>query len=591
LRLAIAASVSLLALVGLGGCNTTASADLADRPATYAATLTVTDADAIGTKGDARLSLAEAIALANGSLDLATLSDAERGRIDGAPGAESRDQIKFDVVGGAVRFPLQVQKKPEMDFAVLTSSSLAPALIGNDGDAILGGGIRFTNGPDDATDTLNSPRLFTGAPLGGTGLVVQSSNFVIEGVTFERFILSLSFLPAAKSAGLENVKLINNRFHNTGGVIFGAVSAAGERSVLRKILVRDNEFLGPTLFGEHFPSKFHTAVSLVGATANVAASAAQGAVVLEDLEVTGNTIKEFAGGVQSQPLQTLFAPNSGARLTGLKITGNTISLVPDAPDPAIYLWGAVSVGGQVSNVRVSDILVQDNTVAGNGFVIFVVGAEALLAGSKTASDVEVDNIRILGNRVGPRSSCSRGITTIGAYPEMNGPNAIGAKLSNVVVSGNTVEGCTIGALATPVLNVGAPGVSSGNAIEGLVYDGNRFTGGETGILVAGGALTAAKFDGVAGVDANSVSGVRVLNNHFDVTKTGVLIAGGFVDGDAKGGVSNNRVGILEIGRNTRAAGNAAPICQISNNVVRGEAGTASGNSVVGDPGSCERAPD
>jgi len=250
------------------------------------ATLLVNDSDAVGRLGDHRLSLAEAIRLANGSLALSQLSSAERRRVRGIPGLGKSDRIRFSVEGGAIRFPVQITKKPDSDFAVLQTKSLMPVLVGNDSDEIDGKGVRFTNGPDEA------------APLGGAALVVESSNFTIRNTTFERFVDGLIFRPAAGSDGMANVRVINNRFLKGGGVGFTGVSAGQERSALRNILVEGNSFLGPAHFGGTFPSKLHNAIAVTGATAAVAKDAATAPdVVIEDVRILGNTVRAFAGGV------------------------------------------------------------------------------------------------------------------------------------------------------------------------------------------------------------------------------------------------------------------------------------------------------
>jgi len=569
--------------MGLGGCAAPYSLDAGADRAPYAATLIVTDDDAIGAVGDGKLSLVEAIGLANGTLAPERLSEGEKRSVTGTPGPASRDQIRFNVPGGVVRFPLQVQKKPSQEFAVLSSTSKIAALTGNDGDAISGKGIRFINGTEGAADAANGTDHEKGAPLGGTALVVQSSNMLIEGVTFERFIHSISFQPAPGAGPLENIRLSNNRFHNGGGVSFSGITAKGERSALRNVIVSGNEFLGPRVFGGEYPSKLHNAISFVGAGGQAARTADKGDVVLENLEVTNNVIKEFAGGVQAQPLQTLFAPNSGGRLTGLKISGNDISLDADAPDPAIYIWGGVAVNGQISKAKVSDVLIQNNRIQGNGHVVYIVGAEALLGGVTPSTDIHMDNVRILDNHISARSQCGFGITAIPAFPEMNGPPATGLSLSNIVISGNIIDNCKIGAMAAAVYNVGAPGVSSGNWIDGLTFEGNTISGGETGILVAGGLLMAGEIKGVAGIESNIVRGVTIRKNVFGTSKAGITVAGAFATGKGEGTLIGNRVEITTIEHNRLKPGSTAQLCTTARQIVLDGPAKADQNIVVGAP--------
>ncbi|WP_081570324.1 hypothetical protein [Sphingobium herbicidovorans] len=382
-------------------CGAGAAAAGQDTSKASGATLLVNDSDALGQQGDDRLALAEAIRLANGGLALAQLSVSERRQVRGVPGVGRADRIRFAVKERVVRFPLQIAKKPEMDFAVLQTKSFMPVLAGNGGDEIDGKGVRFTNGPDDATDTVNAQTLTSGAPLGGAALVIESSDFTIRNAQFERFIDGLIFRPATGAASMTNVRVINNQFHKGGGIAFSGVSAGHERSALRNILIEGNTFLGPAHFGGSFPSKLHTAIAVTGATAAVAKGAATAKdVVVEDVQISRNTVRAFAGGVQVQPLQTLFAANRGAVLNRLHISGNDIALDPEAGDPAVYIWGAVSVNGQVSDVRVTGIRIENNKVLGNGHVLFIAGVEALMGGmSRPATSIwKISGLRRTGSR-------------------------------------------------------------------------------------------------------------------------------------------------------------------------------------------------
>lgn len=584
MRSILTLAVSMLALAGAGA--SAASARTQSMPT--GATLTVNDADAIGTVGDGRLSLAEAIRLANGDLTPAQLDKGELRQVRGTPGPAAADRIRFAVKGGVVRLPLQVQARPDQAFAVLQSKSRMPVMKGNDGDSIEGRGIRLTNGPVDARDTVNAKPLFKGAPIGGTGLVIESSDLSITGVTFERFTQALSFRPAAGAAAMRGVRLTGNKFHNGGGVMFLAVSAAGERSALRDLIVRDNAFVGPRQFGDEYPSKLHSAISIVGVNGEAkdkSATAPDG--VIEDVTIARNTVKEFAGGVQIQPLQTLFTANRGARLSRLAIRENDISLLDDAPDPAIYLWGAVAVNGHVADVKVSDVLVEGNKVAGNGYIVFIAGIEPLLGSTRAVNNVHVDGIRVLRNRISPRKQCAFGITTIGAFPEMNGPPATGNSVRNIEVSGNVVSGCATGMFTSPLVNVGAPGKSHDNEVHGVTYDGNTITGAQTGILVAGGALIAEEAKGPAEIASNRVSGVRITRNRIGAEKAGILVTGGYAVSKVAGSLTGNAVEGVEITGNTRIGTGGAPLCRVTGEaVVEGPTVTATDNRATATGQSC-----
>jgi hypothetical protein len=114
------------------------------------------------------------------------LSPQEFAQLQGRPGSQSRDKVKFDVVGNAVEFPRQVQIPPASPFEVLSPETQMPVIVGNDGDAFVGEGIRFINGADSAHDPI-----YGGPPLGGLALQVSSSDVTFTGITFERFIVAM----------------------------------------------------------------------------------------------------------------------------------------------------------------------------------------------------------------------------------------------------------------------------------------------------------------------------------------------------------------------------------------------------------------
>ncbi len=584
LRLVVLALLAVSSL--LTGCS-----DGSDQPGSrntgnYDTQLTVTDPEGLGVVGDDLLSLAEAIQLANGVLQATGLSAAEQAQVDGQPGVASRDRIVFDVDGGAVRFPLQIQEKPPFDFAVLTPISLMPRLAGNDGDAIDGDGIRFTNGDDDATDTVNNPPIFRHAPLGGIALEIASSDFSVRGVTFERFILSLSLHPAQADAGLVNVEISGNRFHNTGGLNFSATTPQGERSRLQQIAVSGNEFRGSSLFDENFPSMLHTAIFFVGATEAAAGGAGQTLAVLEDIRISGNSIEEFGTSVQLAPLQTIFTPNGGARMSRVTISDNDISVAEHAPDPAIYVWGAVNVGGQVSDVEVSDLRIENNNVTANGYAMVVLGVEVLIAGSPS-TNVRIDGVRIAGNTIQSRSDCTYGIVTMGAFLELGGSTAHDVVLSNLEVADNAIRGCHTGILASPAINVGAPDISANNTIDGLVIQRNDIRDVETGILVSGGVLNAAEFGGLAGLESNVIRGLVARDNVFDTRGVDMLVAGGYATGSAQGEVTMNSVDIVDIAGNTTVQGDAPASCEIRSDANVASSATVRDNLVTGNAPSCD----
>lgn len=386
-----------------------------------------------------------------------------------------------------------------------------------------------------------------------------------------------------------NARVIDGKFLNGGGISFTAVSAARERSALRDILITGNQFIGPGHFGRAFPSKLHSAISITGASSAVAKDSASAPdVILENIMIVGNTIREFAGGIQVQPLQTLFMANRGARLSRLRIEHNDIALGAETGDPAVYLWGAVSVNGQVSDVSVSDIFVRKNRIAGNGHVLFIAGVEALMGGTTASRNIHLRNVHIVDNNIRARRSCSHGITTLSAFPEMNGPPAIGNSVTNLQIRGNDVAGCDIGALAAPVLNVGAPGESRDNLIDGLAYKANKISAARLGLVIAGGAFAPDNFEGSATIRSNQVKDVRLANNRVEASQIPILIAGGFATGKGDGIVRDNQIELRLVSGNIDLANLASGPCRLKDNFDTTVSSRAQSNRVSGDIHRCSR---
>jgi hypothetical protein len=187
-----------------------ASASSAPGPA-RGATLLVNDPDAVGALGGARLSLDEAIRLANGSLGLESLSGAQRSQVHGIPGPHSRDVIKL-VVTTISSPPAGVTK------------SAASALRGNDGDSLDGNGAYLTG---------SAPK--------GIGLIVSSSNFSLHNLTVGGFEQDVVVDPAGQA--LKNISVVHTRMLPAvlGDLLVGARTS---HSSLVGLNVTDNVFYG-----------------------------------------------------------------------------------------------------------------------------------------------------------------------------------------------------------------------------------------------------------------------------------------------------------------------------------------------------------
>lgn len=526
-----------------------------------AAWLTVDDPDALGVIGDDRLSLAEAIRLANSSLDLSELSPGEAARVQGRPGATSPDEITFTVPGDRVEVP--VQRVPDgSPWEPAPADPILPVLHGNDGDHVIGEGVTIANGPD-------------GGPIGGLGLHVASSQVVVSGTTFERFAGMISIQPI-DAGTISGVEVSQNAFLNGGGVGVTATAADGSSSVVEHTTIRGNELLGPPEFDGRFPRSIHSAVGVNGAL--MAAPASVERATVHDLALVDNVVRGFQGGFTIAALQSV-SGNTGGELDGVLIQGNEVTMPIGAGDPAVYVWGAVNLGGAVADVSVSDVRVVDNDIAGNGYVMIITGVEHLVQPNTTSERVRMDGIEVSGNRVAPVEECDIGLLVMGAFTEMGGGPATDVQVRDVEIVDNQIDECETGMLVTPVLNWGTSGTSRGNAIDQLAIEGNRVSGAQRGVVVSGATILATSLGyenaADAGVDGNQVRGFTFADARDGMGQS-LVVAGGLAWG-APGSVTGNVVEIIP--SDTGAS------CQVKTDNSINSTARVSGNRVEG-PG-CE----
>ncbi len=193
---------------------------------------------------------------------------------------------------------------------------------------------------DDADDTINTPPLYNAAPLGGLALVIESSNFTLSDVTFERFIQGIQVKPA---------------------------------------------------FGEQFPSTLHTGISVPGGpTVNSS--------LMKSVELADNRITGYEWGTLATPVFNFGAPDisSGNSLEGLHYSGNQIE---QAGIGIVIAGGAISaedfgcVAGIESNT-VTGVSVSDNLFATTELGILIADgvAQGTAVGQVSFNSVSVDSV-------------------------------------------------------------------------------------------------------------------------------------------------------------------------------------------------------
>lgn len=534
------------------------------------ARLTVDDAQGVGAVGDGALSLAEAIRLANGELTVERLSGDERARVSGAPGRNSADLIEFDLPGRSEVTAPEQEPSGSGYFATEPAFSALPPLVGNDGDRIDGGGVTLANG---------SARV-----IGGVGLVVSSSNVVIESLTLQRFLTGVEIAPVDERP-LEGVQLRGNRIEGGGGVSVRATSTSGVVAVVRGLAIADNELSGPAEMDLAYPYFINQAISLQALT-DTALRDGDGEAAMEDVAITGNVIRAFPNGIGVSAV-TGAADVAGlaARLTDIRIEGNDIEMQTGSFDPAIYLWGASNTGGEIENVTVEDVSLVGNQLASNGHVVLATASEQVLGNDMRSHDIDWDGLSIMGNTMGPVDACDVGMMVASSFQEITtGSAATAIAMSDVLIEDNAIT-CDAGLILSPAVNFGSGAIGEGISLDDVTVRANRFEVDSFGALVAGGRVIETILGGAesspdALVRDNTFTGLSVDANDLTSGRALLRAYGGVVAG-APGRAVGNRLLGLQVGDNRLADGAAA--CRVVVDEPGRHGGSARGNQVDPDP--------
>jgi hypothetical protein len=123
-------------------------------------------------------------------------------------------------------------------------------------------------------------------------------------------------------------------------------------------------------------------------------------------------------------------------------------------------------------------------------------------------------------------------------------------------------------------------------MQSVAYRQNFVTEATNGIVVAGGALSAAApGDASTGVVGNELTRLTIENNFFAASDAGFTIAGGLAKGSAPGFISQNRVAAKDLSPNINARGVA---CKVENNLAIDSPATVINNVVTGVPTASPR---
>jgi len=542
--------LALIALVALAGnrCH--------EAPGTFDADLSVDDTDAQGAVGDDRLSLAEAVRLANGTLPLDALSAVEREHVSGTPGPASSDRIRVVLSSGTLIHAADSAPPGE---------PVVPYLLGNDGDLLDGGGAALAESPDSQ-------------PGQRTGMLILSSDVRVRGFVFDGLRYGVIVVPPAFLPELSGVAIEGNVFRNNEtGVIANA--SPGVAGTLRRLSIERNTFFP----SEHAPNS----IVVVGAAPQAAGEVISGALV-EDLSIRDNRVHGGFEGISVLP--GLASPDTrveGVTFRNVVVEGNVLDGVIDI---SLNLAAGTALnGGHVEDTTLEDVIVGWNRVqVGDTGATPIWVASGVVTGSPGGESMGnlVRGLGIVSNRV-DGINCF-GIALHAGHVELtDGGHSLRNEISDVLIQGNRVHGCENGVALIGGVAAASGGVVEENSLRQVMVTGNELAENAQGLNVIGaaggeGTTIPGDFDQVVALAArNRVEALRSVRNRIRGSQVGMNFTGG-ISFESPDVVVDNRVESVSIGPN-RLRGNLLDCYAADDIVVGDEGGEASGNAA---PVSC-----
>lgn len=352
-------------------------------PAPIPGQLAVNDTDAVGIVGDELLSLAEAVQLANGSLAVAELSDAESELVGGEPGPNIADTITVVLPEGT-------------EILVPGGDTWVIELFRNDGDTVVGGGTILTAG----TDELG---------VGHNVMLIGSAGLTVEGFTFDRVTQGIGIESAGRE--LDGVTIRGNAFRDM--LIHDiAVQNSANEGGLSNLVIENNSFDAP-----EFRSDLHRFVIVQGGT-GVEQQTIEGTFI-RNLQMRNNTMSAGPGAVSTCIAISggfvdfaVTAEVKGASIEGVELTNNAIS----GCDTGLLLAGGQveHTNATVTESTIATVVLTNNTFTAGDVAVAVRGGyvepapesfqftepvEANLT-ANTVSDISIDNTVFSAYNVG-----------------------------------------------------------------------------------------------------------------------------------------------------------------------------------------------
>jgi hypothetical protein len=438
------------------------------------ATITVNDQDFLGAVGDNALSISEAIRLATGDLDVATLSPAERQQVRGQAGAGRSDVIRF-----LPGLTISVRRRDQ------PLASILPPLT-DAGDAIVGNGT-----------------VLDGSPMDGQPQPSLTETFAASDTTFGR----VSMAPLlVVSASVEVPGL-----HVDQVVGANLVVTSGPRRGVKGVLIHDNVLTG---IDDNVP------VTGIAVTGGGGVSGQR----LSDVLVRGNRIDDM--GLAIAVLAGAAGDGEEASnnvAEGIHIVGNTIERATEA-----IIMGAAtsSLGGSVTD-NVLRRTVRENNIVSDAFDTGIfVGTTDIVDGVGTAARNSVIDTQVRRNRIvaTPNGRMNLALFISGAQVvESDGGTAENDHLDTMAITSNVFDGMFAGAVINGGYGERCAHCSTTNSVvENVHFHGNTWRNLQDGLIFQGQQAN----ETAAVVQGNTVRNVTVRNDDIKASDSAVVLQGG-----------------------------------------------------------------
>jgi hypothetical protein len=243
----------------------------------------------------------------------------------------------------------------------------------------------------------------------------------------------------------------------------------------------------------------------------------------------------------------------------LRVLDNDVEGTKGGTDPGFMIWASANLSGQVSDVRLSDVVVSGNRFAGGAVAFYAAVAEHVFGGGET-EDIAWDGLEFTDNHLETLGNCQIGAMITSAFQELGGGFVDGTRLTHVTVGGNSIRGCTTGILLTPGVFQAGAGLTRGTSISHATVTQNTITGAVNGIIAAGATVMGSPLlpTSTPGSVAtgNVLSDLVIDDNTITASETGVRLHGGIAEQAPGALITGNTLGPARAVHNSVRGGTA-----------------------------------